>query len=392
MVRYWLAITGLIMCCTGTASADRHQEIAELKQQVQQILGRIEQLERQAAPAPDKESAPAKAQWTDTLKLSGDLRYRHESIDQDGSDERIRHRVRARVQLKASPTENTEVVVRLASGSDDPVSTNQSLDGGFSTKDFGLDLAYFKTELGQGNAVIAGKMKNPLFAPGNSSLLWDGDLTPEGLAWTYENGSFFANAIGFVVEERSSASDSLVLGGQLGLSRTISDGVDVVAGVGFYDYAATMGRSPFFDANGNSTDADGNYLFDYELTEVFAQMTAALADMPLVVYLDWVNNSAGGGEDTGFAVGAKLGKASKPGQWDFGYTYKDLEADAVLATFTDSDIGGGGTAIRGHVLSLGHAFSKRLGGKLTYFISENRTDTLNPRDYNRLQADISVKY
>ena len=214
MARYWITITGVMLLVTATATAaDRQDEIAALKQQVHEILGRIEQLERGATEQPreePKKARPAAAAWTDTIKLSGDLRYRHESIDQDGSDERVRHRVRARVGLTAKPTEDTEVVVRLASGGADPVSTNQTLDDGFTTKDIRLDLAYLKAKLGNGNTVIAGKMKNPLFMAGKNSLMWDSDLTPEGLAWTYKNDAVFVNAVGFSIEERSSASDAVI--------------------------------------------------------------------------------------------------------------------------------------------------------------------------------------
>ena len=44
--------------------------------------------------------------------------------------------------LVAKPTDTTEVGLGMATGGDDPVSTNQTLGGGGSTKDVRLDLAY----------------------------------------------------------------------------------------------------------------------------------------------------------------------------------------------------------------------------------------------------------
>ena len=55
-------------------------------------------------------------------------------------------------------------------------------------------------------------------------LLWDGDITPEGMAVKYASGPFFANAFGFWLSERSAASDATLLGGQLGMIGNIGGG------------------------------------------------------------------------------------------------------------------------------------------------------------------------
>ena len=86
--------------------------------------------------------AEEKAVWSDRISLKGDLRLRHEIIDEDAKDTRNRTRLRARLSLQGTVNDEVDVHLRLASGSDDPVSTNQSLDDGFSSKDINLDLAY----------------------------------------------------------------------------------------------------------------------------------------------------------------------------------------------------------------------------------------------------------
>ena len=252
----------------AAASASAHDsELAALKAQLNAISQRIAELEQKhaetqppAAPAAVVAPEPAKEvpAWINTIKLSGDLRYRHESIDQDGSEERTRHRVRARVGLKAKPAAGTEVGVRLASGGSDPVSTNQSLDGSFSTKGLQLDRAYIKQNVGADNVLTLGKMGNPFFLPAKSSLMWDSDLNPEGIAWNFGGDGFFANAAAFSVEERSSSSDTLMLGGQAGLTGKLDNGIRYTAGIGFYDYSAVKGRSPLFDDGGNTLDGSGN--------------------------------------------------------------------------------------------------------------------------------------
>ena len=131
---------------------------------------------------------PFAGDWTETIKMKGDLRYRHEMIDKEGKDARHRHRVRARFGVFGEVSPYTKVGIQLATGSDDPVSTNQTLDGAFSTKQVGIDLAYLEANHPRlpGMNVKGGKFKNPFFKPGKSELIWDGDLNPEGGAATFE--------------------------------------------------------------------------------------------------------------------------------------------------------------------------------------------------------------
>ena len=75
-----------------------------------------------------------------------------------------------------------------------------------------------------------------------------------------------------------------------------------------------------------------------------------------------------------------------------GYAYQDLEADAVIATFTDSDFGGGGTDGKGHVIELNYALRDRWTLGFRYFLNERGADADNEHDYNRLQADVVFAY
>ena len=82
----------------------------------------------------------AAGSWTDTIKLKGDFRYRYESIDVENVDTRERNRVRARAELVATLPSSVDVGIGVASGGDDPVSSNQTLGGGGSSKELKLDL------------------------------------------------------------------------------------------------------------------------------------------------------------------------------------------------------------------------------------------------------------
>ena len=70
----------------------------------------------------------------DTVKFGADLRYRHELIEAEGKDQRNRERIRARLNMTARLNDEVILGFQIASGTDNPVSSNQTLDGGFSSK------------------------------------------------------------------------------------------------------------------------------------------------------------------------------------------------------------------------------------------------------------------
>ena len=166
------------------------------------------------------------------------------------------------------------------------------------------------------------------------------------------------------------------------------------SGAGYYDYLETQGQTPFWDAAaaGNRVDANGNYLNDFNLTQLFAELSLETRGRPLTVFADYVVNSEASDADTGFALGASLGEIDGAGSWRVGYIYQELEADAVIGTFTDSDWAGGGTDGTGHVVEFNYGFRDRLVFGLRYFLNDRGEDAGNEHDYNRLQADVQFNY
>ncbi len=296
--------------------------------------------------------------------------------------------------MSAKVTDDIRFNLQFASGSDDPVSTNQSFDDGFTTKDLGIDQAYVDWSINDSLKFYGGKMKNPLFRPGGGPLIWDSDLNPEGIALAYKSGMFFGTLANFSVEERSSSDDSLLLAAQGGLRFDIGAAGRLTAGVGYFDYSDTIGNEPFYNGNpkGNTVDVDGNLVFDYTELEFFAQYDAELGDMPFSVYADYVENSEVDINDTGYAFGFKLGLAGDPGTWEARWTYQDIGADAVMGTFNDSDFGGGGTDATGHILSAKYAYNKNVAFGGTLFINEIEENAGTPHDYTRLQLDVEFKF
>ncbi len=343
----------------------------------------------------------AAGEWWDNVRVKGDFRYRHEMIGKEGEDARNRHRLRARIGVEANVSATTKVGFQLATGSDDPVSTNQTLDNGFSTKNLMLDLAYFETkyEAVPGLKIKGGKFKNPFFKPGESELLWDSDCNPEGGAAAFQrdfrNLSVTLIGAGFWIEERSSSDDSWLAAGQGVLRYHLDDKKSSVAvGGGFFDYVNTAGFEPFFDPEepmGNTVDDSGYYVNDYELLELFAEITHQFNDIPVVVIGDYVTNTAADSLDNGWLAGIHVGKMKKLGSWAFHYIYREVEKDAVAGTFTDSDFRGGGTDAKGHEIGGSVQVAENTAFDVTYFVNTVGLEK-EESDFSRLQVDLQLKF
>ena len=344
--------------------------------------------------------------WADAISFKGDLRLRFEHIDQDDKDEtRERWRGRARLSVKGQVAEDWVVGMRLASGSDDPVSSNQSFGDGFDTKDFKLDRAYLEwtPSSAEGLTLNGGKTALPFYRI--KDLIWDGDFNPEGFNLMYASAldaaSVFANAGIWFAEERSSDDDTYMYGVQVGSEFKPADSVKVTAGASYYLWDNMAGFSPLFegtDSFGNTVLTVGEegdesivYADEYQVFEAFVKAGLDVG-MPLAIYADYiVNTETEQPGDTGYMVGATLGKASDPGSWQLDYNYRDLEADATVAAYTDSDSFGGGTNGEGHKLQGKYQISKNLQSVVSLFLQSLDPDGSDV-DFTRLQVDLVTKF
>lgn len=384
-------------------------DLTDIRAELISLIKRVESLEaenrrlQKAVKATSTEvkavaAAPKKKKenWTDTISISGDLRARYESFDIDGRDDRERSRVRARIALKARPTDNTEVAIGLASGGDDPVSTNQSLGGGASTKDVRLDLAYFAWQAKPGLILSGGKTKNPYFKPGGNGLVWDGDLRLEGLTLAYASENMFINSgLHFLESDTRRSNSRIAYGFQTGYKGKVKVG-RLTAGISYFKLGAE-GRAAWFDNDyfGNTVICFGGdciYSNDFEEIELFAELKTTMGEQPLTLFADYVQNEDASDYDTAWAVGLKYGKAINPRTWEFSYIYQDVEADSIFGLWNDSDFGGGDTDSKGHILKGAWAPNKKWKVGFTYFINEIGVDLDGRDDYNRLQVDWAYKF
>ena len=246
----------------GDQNADLRSEVRELKQLVQQQQARINALERQqvhtemapgvgsmtdllssggvvadptaqAAPAPQPPPQTARVQTdqnagsSDTrirnlerriqglgpISISGDIRVRGEPFfngPPDGSLDRARASVRARINFLADLGPQFEAGLSLASGDvNNPISTSQTLGVFYTRKGFALDQAFvtYKPSEFKPLTLTAGKFRYPWY---NTELTWDKDLNPEGAAET----------LAFPVENNPVLKRVAVVGFQLPFAET----------------------------------------------------------------------------------------------------------------------------------------------------------------------------
>jgi outer membrane murein-binding lipoprotein Lpp len=414
-----LAACLFVLALGGGAKAD---ELTELKKQVNLLQQKIEQLEAKQKAQEQKVdekiskameqkqigALPDSLKWAEKVKLSGDLRYRHESINKQSSGRwnpgDNKNRIRARLQMDAKVNDDWDVTFRIASGSADPTSTNQTLEDAFSSKAIWLDMAYFNWHPGSlsGLNLYGGKMKNPFYRTGGNQLIWDDDLNPEGIAVSYKkpfdgSDNLCINGGGFWVDQSSTLSTSL-WGVQSYVKHLFEDKNHLLGGISYYNYGNIEERGDLKSTWSSSSSFLGNsvvsskYKNDYDIVEAFGEYGFAYNEVPMSLFGNYVKNvAATSSGDAGWLIGVKINKAKYPGSWEFAYDYRDLQSDAVVGQFNDSDFAGGGTDAKGHRFGFKYQIAKNLEGCLTYFMDKLDTSG-NDDKYNRLQADLVFKF
>jgi hypothetical protein len=351
------------------------------------------------------------ADWYERLKLKGDVRFRNELIQQENKGDNFRWRVRARLAADAEINDAWSATIGLASGSDDPVSTNQNLTGGFSRKTINLDLAYidFHPKRIPGLNMNAGKMRFPFETADKTQLVWDNDLTPEGIALTYkhkagEKAGVFMNAAGFYVTDNDPDNEQWMSGGQAGFSVKPSCRVSIMAGAGYFDFLRTKGMPAFYNSSknyGNSSTKVVNedkttyyYIADYKEFEILGVLDATVNEkMSLRFTGDYVNNTGTDSLNTGYLFGGTLNYGKDRGSLRLSANYRAVEADAVIGVFNSSDFIGGGTNGKGWELGFSVGLAKGTSLDATYLlnkkgIKEDETEL----DYKRLEVDFQAKF
>lgn len=328
----------------------------------------------------------------------GDVRYRLQYIDRDSEPSDFVHRLRVRVGMDARVNEKMYAEVQLATGSGDPVSTNQSLGDGFTSKDIRLDIGdiFYKGDDGWGRL---GKFKNPHKSAMKNQLVWDSDLRPEGITGLYDIASAGTTLIAgiWIGSHEGEENDVYFYNAQV-LQELTFGGLKLNGGAAYYGVPnmrenVTTNLADKDRANGNTVvDINGTsyYAYDYRMADFFAE--AAMHDFTLSY--EMVVNTAIGKGNFGYNAGIMY-KNDALLKLRTGYFYRSTEADAVIGAFHDSDFMGGYTNSFGHQLMVGIDVMKNAQFALTYIDGAIRNglgnDGGNER-YRRLHVDFKVKF
>ena len=310
--------------------------------------------------------------WLENWSLKGDFRVRGEGIEFDREDRKTRNRARYRFRIGAQKkiSDRLGFGFRLASGSGDPTSTNETFDNSFSGKDIVIDRAFF-TYKKSGWTLGAGKHENPFHC---TDIVWDSDVNPEGFYQKYDNKRFFLTLGESFVEEESSGPDTNLYAAQAGLKGEAGPVAYKVSGA-YYLYKDLA--LPIIGAT------------DYRFVDLVADVSF-VSGVPVSLTLDFVKNTTSEveAEDTAWAVFAQIGEDDSPGAWWGTVKYAEIELLSVNGAFADSDFGF--SDVEGFVVDLNYRASKHVAARLAVFSVDSILATDN--GFNRVQLDCSLKF
>ncbi len=343
-------------------------------------------------------------EWLKRISFGGDLRLRYQWQKTSGSEDRQRGRIRLRLGAAAEILDSLTVGFRLATGSDDPRSTNQTLEDTFQTPDIRLDYAYGRYDPVDGVGIILGKFENPLYRP--SSLLWDSDINPDGASVLFETEAadpllvFLNTGFWILDEEKNDTRDPVMWVFQPGLNwDLIEDKIYWQAAVAYYGFANVRGNTLDHSAGSNTRETDDpsaeDLKYNYDSISVSSELGLSRLFDPIpwtIVFGEYIHNFDPSRENNGWLIGVRIGakKVKKPHQWQVKYSYRRLERDAWLDTFPDADFYGGATNVQGHKVSLVYSPLDHVSLGINYFHAEMIEGEADPQDL--FQADIILKF
>lgn len=354
----------------------------------------LDETKKEVAMSVAKGKSYGSPAWPQKVKIKGDFRARYQAQQKEGSTNRDRARIRFRLGTEASVTENTKVYAGLATGGDDPRSTNQTLANTFETGDLRLDYAYADHKIGEVVLVKLGKIKKmPFWKP--SDLLWDGDINPEGVAMCADFGSMFLNTSVLVLDElKKDTSDPFMFVFQPGFKVSLFEDVFLKGAVTYYGFENVEGNTFKHNAGTNSVDVDDKLIYDYDSVGLALQLDVQnpLNLAPYFALMGEYNKASNPNDDnTAYMVGFKVGhkKVKKPAQWQLKYMYKELEKDAFVDFTSDSDFYGGATGAKGHEVVFNYAILKSVIVGVDYY---NAKPINGGHKEELLQLDLVYKF
>ncbi len=397
------------------------------------------------------------------LKMGGDFRLRWEAFDQgentSTTENRNRFRYRLRYGIENGVGDDMTVGFRIVTAGlnntstnggavyvGDPTSTNQTLGspGLFSYNTIALDKAYAKYapsklkdyDLGvvtiKKAEIHGGKFDNPHLKY-SSPMVWDGDVTPEGLYEIaelafYESESSKIKFIGSAMQSPLIESGTGDRDASLftfmgafnieGYTPLMERPLDFTSAFHTYLYRNYAEDNNFTLGNGATSLLRGNTgcvgtagagscqgleAGNPRIIELYNELKLTpIARTPLKLFSDIatnLNNGAVSGasarKNTAWGFGAQIGELKEPKNWQLSYGYYQIPPNAVVGAFNDSDFGQGHANNLGSVVKAGYQATKALQLNLAWFNVtpyDTNISSLNDQATNRFQTDLAWKF
>jgi hypothetical protein len=362
---------------------------------------------------PNSQAATTGLDWIDkntNLTFYGDLRLRYE-VDWDSQnaagverDDRHRGRLRARLGFNYQVADDWSFGARVRTGNSrsqqSPHLTFVADDDLRDDLDFVLDRYFVQFKHGPLTG-WGGRNTSPFWQ--QNELFWDDDVTPTGLAGTYDivvgGGTLSAIAGGFYLPDGGYDLNGQMLAAQIKYALPVKSSQFIVAG-GFYFMNGESGANNLLTRNGDR---------DYLIGQASAQWSVPLGKIPLALGADVMKNFAdySGGdvapfpaadsdETFGYVLSVLLGQLKQRNDWLVGYYYSHIETFAVNASYAQDDWVRFGTGpqtaasdFKGHEIRLAYALSKNINLMARLFLVDAITTV---QDGNRFRLDLNWKF
>ena len=328
------------------------------------------------------------------------LRYQHSFLDINTTKE-SGYFVRLRGAIAGGLSDALSWKFGMASGG--WVNSNQEQYykeqrlGGFSVKPLWFDTAVLSYQPTDHWTVQLGKMENPYFDSHRYNLIWDPDLNPEGLSIGYSTQFMKNHSVNFDLssflrdtalncqlrpealsgdQENACVYDKFLLAGSARFLMDY-DNYDFRTGVSFYniqskgDWVSSEDQSVV--SNSLISDDSQKYLYNYSILDIFFQMNLKNLWKPLSLSVQLVQNFAVQDASMGMIAGGFLGDRKKVHSWSLGYHFFQLDKDATLAKYTDSDVSDVGVNYSGHQVNLSYLLNRSTSLGLKYIARKDKS-------------------
>lgn len=380
----------------------------------------------------------------------------------DTTADRTRERIRMRLGLTAKVTDEVAVGLRLATGSaTDRVSTNQTMGQNFNKYQLFVDRAFVRVDPTEWVTLQGGRIPNPWFSSEmtwNENLNFEGFAAT--FRHPDQNAAIapFLTLGYFPLREATppTRNSRSLWGAQIGANWAVDSRTRVKLGLAYYQYNNIEGRSDNDYTITGTTVPTGSTYGQYEypvglrqkgntVFETNPLLSGSLDTAPvwglayrfkplvltasaefthfnpfnILLSAEYANNTAfsasdfrrratfssyanvnPGGKRDGYQLKLAVGSTDvrEADDWQVQATYRHLGSDAVLDAFTDSDLGLGGTNMRGYILGFTYGLYRNSSLGLRYLAAQNIDSTINSNypnatfKVNTLQVDFNVRF